>query len=689
MKVCERDFLKTSLDCKLGSIFFPERKKACQSVFLKGGTRGSISSLEMVWRGLEVLSHSDGAWYDVDCRRSSVVHTPKGLKVRIRFSNFPAEDQEFFSLPDLDAWFRLRSRPWDENACGDIKAGANICAFAEFDAENESKWMDAVVEDVRRVEHSEGSECGCQFKVRWIETNHPLAPNWKILEPRWLNISAICAIQHSGRHLAHPFIMKWKREIILGTGTEVVKARTSTRGANTAEPWGEESASTCGVSELRHKKHGARTCKADNENGQSKELIIHNNCTPSASFTHYGDSKRPADAIDLEKNGDGNCTAIVLYGEKGPDIGSNPRRARRRSLVSPPASPCPLRDNESVLGEGSMRWGFVACARMMTLDEIRMEKKHNWKKRSVRTPSSKPPVTPCGSMESSDGHQSDIMEEKPSQGSHGKGLKRKAHHDDEEMNSPKRALVTATSGQNDKSIVLRKSNAEEKASTQREHETNNTRGESSPNRSDVGDEAGGEVLEPVSEVLEAESHDDPSETPMKIAQNVGGKCRDDCEAPERMDTGKQMAEDVANVEGHLPTHLPTQVKEEDEKILNHDFFLIEGGESDPDDEVVLVMDGSVKVSMEEDTVAPPSGSSGTKADVWNGLESIIGMHSQGCVDVDPCIPKPVGLSVTSQPENVETYKGLEVLCAAAFSRSLKSDITLPPMQRYKRCAKQM
>ncbi|CAD7700015.1 unnamed protein product [Ostreobium quekettii] len=160
-------------------------------------------------QGLEALSKKDGAWYDVDCTRSKIRDSPNGPRLRVRFRQFDAGEDEYYTLVELDDHFRLRSRPMLDRQCGEVQIGCAVVGLAPLEEHQESKWIDATIIQIKRVDHRP-DKCQCSFKVRWQVYDGP-----GFCQPSrdWLDLDNLCFQSAPTSHLSHSFIVRWKGEI--------------------------------------------------------------------------------------------------------------------------------------------------------------------------------------------------------------------------------------------------------------------------------------------------------------------------------------------------------------------------------------------------------------------------------------------------------------------------------------------
>ncbi|CAM6127549.1 unnamed protein product [Calypogeia fissa] len=130
-----------------------------------------ISKRRMKNPPLEMVSQSDGAWYDGDV-------SLEGSQLRIHFNGFGSEDDEFWegehiqSLIKIREIVRLRSKQLQDSQCTRVVGGMIVCANFQTSDGVESKYYDARVLMVYPSKHSfhkNGKDelCNCRFKLLW------------------------------------------------------------------------------------------------------------------------------------------------------------------------------------------------------------------------------------------------------------------------------------------------------------------------------------------------------------------------------------------------------------------------------------------------------------------------------------------------------------------------------------------
>ncbi|KAK9095713.1 hypothetical protein Scep_027182 [Stephania cephalantha] len=128
------------------------------SVPLPSGRSGFDNNAQMEF---EAKSARDGAWYDVAtfiCHRMFETSDPE---VRVRFSGFGAEEDEWVNVRKH---VRQRSLPCEASECVAVLPGDLILCFQE--GKDQALYFDAHVLDAQRRRHDVRG-CRCRFLVRY------------------------------------------------------------------------------------------------------------------------------------------------------------------------------------------------------------------------------------------------------------------------------------------------------------------------------------------------------------------------------------------------------------------------------------------------------------------------------------------------------------------------------------------
>ncbi|KAH7859304.1 hypothetical protein Vadar_034343 [Vaccinium darrowii] len=113
----------------------------------------------------EAKSFKDFAWYDVAAFLNyRVVHTGE-LEVRVRFSGFSYDQDEWVNVK---RGVRERSIPLEPSECHRVKVGDPVLCFRETDVR--AIYCDAFILDIQRSTH-DTLDCTCQFLVRYTYDN--------------------------------------------------------------------------------------------------------------------------------------------------------------------------------------------------------------------------------------------------------------------------------------------------------------------------------------------------------------------------------------------------------------------------------------------------------------------------------------------------------------------------------------
>ncbi|XP_015902373.3 protein SAWADEE HOMEODOMAIN HOMOLOG 1-like isoform X1 [Ziziphus jujuba] len=111
----------------------------------------------------EAKSLKDNAWYDVASFLSYRVLCSGELEVRVRFSGFGKEEDEWVNVRNA---VRERSIPLEPSECHKVNVGDLVLCFQ--DRENHAIYCDAHVIEIQRKFHDIG-DCRCIFVVRYDE----------------------------------------------------------------------------------------------------------------------------------------------------------------------------------------------------------------------------------------------------------------------------------------------------------------------------------------------------------------------------------------------------------------------------------------------------------------------------------------------------------------------------------------
>lgn len=117
--------------------------------------------MEGVQVEFEAKSARDGAWYDVAAFLSHRLFESGEPEVRVRFSGFGAEEDEWINVRKC---VRQRSLPCEATECVAVLPGDLILCFQE--GKEQALYFDARVLDAQRRRHDVRG-CRCRFLVRY------------------------------------------------------------------------------------------------------------------------------------------------------------------------------------------------------------------------------------------------------------------------------------------------------------------------------------------------------------------------------------------------------------------------------------------------------------------------------------------------------------------------------------------
>ncbi|CAH2037561.1 unnamed protein product [Thlaspi arvense] len=113
----------------------------------------------------EAKSARDDAWYDVSSFRTYRVLRTGELEVRVRFSGFDNQHDEWVNVRTS---VRERSIPVEPSECGKVNVGDLLLCFQE--TEDQALYCDAYVVNIKRGIHDH-RRCNCVFLVRYDHDN--------------------------------------------------------------------------------------------------------------------------------------------------------------------------------------------------------------------------------------------------------------------------------------------------------------------------------------------------------------------------------------------------------------------------------------------------------------------------------------------------------------------------------------
>ncbi|KAM6565004.1 hypothetical protein CsatB_025002 [Cannabis sativa] len=113
----------------------------------------------------EARSAKDQAWYDVASFLTYRIINTGELEVRVRFSGYQKEDDEWVNVRTR---VRERSIPLEPSECHKVKVGDLVLCFQERDFH--AVYHDARVVEIHRKQHDQSS-CQCVFVVRYDYDN--------------------------------------------------------------------------------------------------------------------------------------------------------------------------------------------------------------------------------------------------------------------------------------------------------------------------------------------------------------------------------------------------------------------------------------------------------------------------------------------------------------------------------------
>ncbi|TVU02950.1 hypothetical protein EJB05_51529 [Eragrostis curvula] len=120
--------------------------------------KGAVEGVQVEF---EAKSARDGAWYDVAAFLSHRMFESGDPEVRVRFSGFGAEEDEWINVRKC---VRQRSLPCEATECVAVLPGDLILCFQE--GKEQALYFDAVVLDAQRRRHDVRG-CRCRFLVRY------------------------------------------------------------------------------------------------------------------------------------------------------------------------------------------------------------------------------------------------------------------------------------------------------------------------------------------------------------------------------------------------------------------------------------------------------------------------------------------------------------------------------------------
>ncbi|XP_040381263.1 protein SAWADEE HOMEODOMAIN HOMOLOG 2 [Oryza brachyantha] len=135
--------------------------RAMPSASAHSGSPSGKGSLESGQVEFEAKSARDGAWYDVAAFLSHRLFESGDPEVRVRFSGFGAEEDEWINVRKC---VRQRSLPCESTECVAVLPGDLILCFQE--GKEQALYFDAHVLDAQRRRHDVRG-CRCRFLVRY------------------------------------------------------------------------------------------------------------------------------------------------------------------------------------------------------------------------------------------------------------------------------------------------------------------------------------------------------------------------------------------------------------------------------------------------------------------------------------------------------------------------------------------
>uniref|UniRef100_A0A0D9WQ37 Homeobox domain-containing protein n=1 Tax=Leersia perrieri TaxID=77586 RepID=A0A0D9WQ37_9ORYZ len=135
--------------------------RAMPSAAALSGSPSGKSPLESGQVEFEAKSARDGAWYDVAAFLSHRLFESGDPEVRVRFSGFGAEEDEWINVRKC---VRQRSLPCESTECVAVLPGDLILCFQE--GKEQALYFDARVLDAQRRRHDVRG-CRCRFLVRY------------------------------------------------------------------------------------------------------------------------------------------------------------------------------------------------------------------------------------------------------------------------------------------------------------------------------------------------------------------------------------------------------------------------------------------------------------------------------------------------------------------------------------------
>lgn len=204
----------------------PSAFRAAQSSSAAAMHHGSSTStvkspVEGVQVEFEAKSARDGAWYDVAAFLSHRLFESGDPEVRVRFSGFGAEEDEWINVRKC---VRQRSLPCETTECVAVLPGDLILCFQE--GKEQALYFDARVLDAQRRRHDVRG-CRCRFLVRYDhDSSEEIVPLRKVC--RRPETDYRLQILHAARAAAAADVHTPPKEVKMETSTDKSPAEQNT-----------------------------------------------------------------------------------------------------------------------------------------------------------------------------------------------------------------------------------------------------------------------------------------------------------------------------------------------------------------------------------------------------------------------------------------------------------------------------
>ncbi|KAK8942411.1 hypothetical protein KSP39_PZI008928 [Platanthera zijinensis] len=116
---------------------------------------------------LEAMRKDDCSWRPC-CISLSVCSSSDGPNVGIIVDFGNGDEDLLYNKEDALSRVRFRSTPLQGDECTNIKEGDRVLALQK--AQSKSLFIDATIEQAKRVKHSKRVHCRCTFEVKWLNS---------------------------------------------------------------------------------------------------------------------------------------------------------------------------------------------------------------------------------------------------------------------------------------------------------------------------------------------------------------------------------------------------------------------------------------------------------------------------------------------------------------------------------------